>query len=413
MDKKRIFVWSLYDFANSLVLIAFFLYFSQWLVIDRGISDFWFNLTLTISGILYLAIGPVLGSIADKSGNVVTGIRVTTLLSGGLYLITGLLAVLRPDMELLVSIFFVGATSAYLLSFIYYNSFLKELAPQDRQGLVSGWGLVGNYLGQISAVLVALPFATGGLTLFGDPGRAQAFIPATLLFLLLALPLLVTFKKKPTTPVRISIPGEYKIFWGSFRELLKIPNLGRFFIAYFFFNDAVLTSANNFPIYMERVFGTSDSIKSYVLLGIMITSAIGCLLAGWIADRIGFKRTLVGILIGWTVIFPLLSVANSVAFVIVVTVFMGLLFGGAWTVTRAMVVRLTPHHSINRSLTYFVLVERLATLMGPISWGFIVAFGPTANALNYRLASLAMIIFIVLGLIVARKLPDERLSKNV
>ncbi len=410
MNKKRIFIWSLYDFANSIVMIAFFLYFSQWLVIDRGISDFWFNLTLTISGILYLAIGPILGSIADKSGDKTTGIRVTTLVSGSLYLITGLIAVLRPDMELLASVFFIGATSTYLLSFIYYNSFLKDLAPQEKQGLVSGWGLVGNYLGQISAILIALPFATGTLTLFGEPGRAQAFIPATLLFLLLSLPLLITFKHiKPPNPVSISISHEYKNFWKSFRGLLRIPNLGRFLIAYFFFNDAVLTSANNFPIYMERVFGTSDSTKSYVLLGIMVTSAIGCPLSGWIADRIGFKKTLVGILAGWIIIFPLLSIANSVAFVVVVTVFMGILFGGAWTVTRAMIVRLTPHGSLNQSLTYFVLVERLATLMGPVSWGLIVALGPTANALNYRLAALAMTVFIVAGLIVAKKLPDDAL----
>ena len=43
--KKNVFLWALYDFANSLVSIVFFLYFAQWLVIDQGVADIWFNLT--------------------------------------------------------------------------------------------------------------------------------------------------------------------------------------------------------------------------------------------------------------------------------------------------------------------------------------------------------------------------------
>ncbi len=45
IDTKRLVLWSLYDFANSIVMIVFFLYYSQWLVVDRGVSDFWFNMT--------------------------------------------------------------------------------------------------------------------------------------------------------------------------------------------------------------------------------------------------------------------------------------------------------------------------------------------------------------------------------
>ena len=92
MNKKKIFVWSLYDFANSMVSIAFFLYFSQWLVVDRGVSDFWFNITLTIASLIFLLVGPVLGSIADKTKNKISGIRATTLISASLYFLTGVAA---------------------------------------------------------------------------------------------------------------------------------------------------------------------------------------------------------------------------------------------------------------------------------------------------------------------------------
>ena len=56
--KKNVFLWILYDFANSLVSIVFFLYFAQWIVIDRGISDLHFNLTFTISALLLLFTAP-------------------------------------------------------------------------------------------------------------------------------------------------------------------------------------------------------------------------------------------------------------------------------------------------------------------------------------------------------------------
>jgi hypothetical protein len=52
--KKNVFLWTLYDFANSLVSIVFFLYFAQWIVIDKGIEDIYFNLAFTVSAIFLL-----------------------------------------------------------------------------------------------------------------------------------------------------------------------------------------------------------------------------------------------------------------------------------------------------------------------------------------------------------------------
>jgi UMF1 family MFS transporter len=406
VNKKKIFVWALYDFANSIVMIAFFLYYSQWLVIDRGVSDFWFNISLMIASLVFLLVGPVLGSIADKTGNKVTGIRVTTIIAALLYFITGIITVSYPEHYIIATLLFMIALAVYLLSFIYYNSFLDDLAPKEKHGTVSGWGLVGNYLGQIAAILIALPFATGVITLWGSPGRAQAFIPATVIFFILALPMLIVFKKeKRNETVKINVADEYRGVWRGLVELIKMPGIGRFFLAYFFFNDAVLTAANNFPIYMEKVFGANDSVKSYIMLGILITSAIGSPLAGKIADKIGFNKTLSGILVGWIVIFPLLAFTHCLTFLVIITVIMGLLFGSVWTVTRAMVIRLTPKDSLNKSFTYFVLMERFATFIGPISWGLIVSFASPADSMNYRLAALAMTAFVVIGLVITRKLP--------
>ena len=44
MDKQHVFRWSLYDFGNYISSIVVVLYFSQWLIIDHGVADLWYNL---------------------------------------------------------------------------------------------------------------------------------------------------------------------------------------------------------------------------------------------------------------------------------------------------------------------------------------------------------------------------------
>src|SRR3989338_6502940 len=84
-NKRNILLWILYDFANSLVSVVFFLYFAQWIVIEQGISDFAFNLTFTVSALLLLLTVPLTGSLLDKSLRRITGLRYSTVLTALFY----------------------------------------------------------------------------------------------------------------------------------------------------------------------------------------------------------------------------------------------------------------------------------------------------------------------------------------
>src|SRR3989338_9964406 len=68
MNKRKLFLWSLYDFANSIIYVNFLLYFAQWLVIDAGLSDFWYNAIFAITTLLLLASAPVLAAQTDRNG---------------------------------------------------------------------------------------------------------------------------------------------------------------------------------------------------------------------------------------------------------------------------------------------------------------------------------------------------------
>lgn len=407
INLKKLVMWSLYDFANSFVLITFFLYYSQWLVVDRGVSDFWFNMTFVGSSLLFLLTVPVAGAIADKIKLNMLGLRIMTVLSVIFFFLTGLICTVFPEYYIISIITFSLATYFYLFCFTFYNPLLNDVAVPEKHGLASGWGQFGNWLGQILGLLMAIPFAAGAIRLFGDAGRAQTLIPATFFFLLFSLPILIFFKTSGSKiRMHINVRAEYKNIFRSFLNLCKSPGIGLFFLSYFFFNDAIITASNNFPIYIDKLFGVNDSIKSFLLIAVLATSAIGAPISGWIADKIGFKKTLLGVLGGWLIIFPLLALAKNFTFFIIISVIMGLWFGSIWTVTRAYLLRLTPSAMINQSFTYYTLMERLATFIGPVSWGLVVTYLPRSNAFNYRAASIVMAIFVLIGIIFARKLPD-------
>lgn len=406
IDKKKVVLWSLYDFANSVAYIVFFLYYSQWLTVEIGISDLWFNIVFVFASILLLLVAPIAAIIADKKNIRLPGLRICTLFAVLSFFITGVIATFTPEYYILSIAAFTIATFFYMFSFTYYHPLLNEVCSQDKQGLASGWGQFGNWSGQIFGLLITLPIAAGAISLFGKSYRAETLLVASVLFFVFALPTLLFFKEnaKPRQ-VKVKIMDEYKNIFRSFSKLVLLPGMGIYFLAYFFFNDAIMTASTNFPIYLQNVFGVSDQTKSILLMGIIVTSAIGAPISGWLADRFGLKNVFLGVLVGWIIIFPVLAMAPNFMFFVYVTMIMGFWFGASFTITRAYLLRITPQTMLNQSFTYYTLFERFATFIGPISWGIIVVSLPKVNHINYRAAAMLMGVFVLVGLLFALKLP--------
>ncbi len=407
---KNIFLWVLYDFANSLVSIVFFLYFSQWIIIDRGISDLHFNLAFTISAILLLFTVPTTGSMLDKHLRRITGLRFSTILTVIFYGMCAICALLNKD--ILALVFFTLGLYSYLLSFTFYTPLINDISKEGKRGLVSGLGITANYLGQIAGLLIALPLSRGAINFFNGSPRAETLLPSVIAFFILALPTLIFFKepKKKKTPWTV-----YSSIKNSLLEtktIFSLPSLAFFMLSYFLFNDAVLTAANNFPIFLEQVWHVSDSIKTYILLGILLTSAIGGTLSGFIADKFGHKRTLIFILAGWIIILPLIGLITNFTLFIVGTTLMGFWFGASWTVSRSVMSYVAPKGKHNLAFGYFGLAERASSFVGPIVWGLIVTNLISIGSSRYRIAVLAVTLFIILGLLALTKVKDDRRIKN-
>ena len=392
--KRNIFLWTTYDFANSIVMIVFFLYFAQWIVVERGISDFHFNLTFTCSAILLLLTVPFTGSLLDHHLRRITGLRYSTLFTALFYGICAVCAVKNLDSAALI--FFTLGLYAYLLSFTFYTPLLSDIAPVEKRGLISGIGIAANYAGQFAGLLLALPFSTGFFSLFGASARAETLLPSVVIFFVLSLPMLVFFKEPKHKPRKFNTTVELKHLASKTKELLS-RNMVFFFLAFFLFNDAVLTAANNFPIFLEQVWGFSDTVKTYLMLGTLITSGIGGFVSGFLADRWGHKRTLMFILLGWVVIFPLLALLRNFAFFVGAVVFMGFWYGANWAVSRSTMSHIAPKGGHNLAFAYYGLTERASALLGPIIWGLVVSGLTSMGSDRYRIGMLAITGFIGLG----------------
>ncbi|KKT86821.1 MAG: Major facilitator superfamily [Microgenomates group bacterium GW2011_GWA1_Microgenomates_45_10] len=407
--RRNVFLWVLYDFANSIISIVFFLYFSQWLVIEQGIPDIWYNLAFPIAAVLLLLTVPTTGVLLDKYWRRIAGLRYTTIGTAVLYGFCSYLAAHGQTIEALV-VFTIGLYF-YLLSFTFYTPLLNDIASPEKRGRVSGYGIAANYLGQIAGLLIALPFATGSLNLFSGSQRAETLLPAVMVFFLLALPMLILFKEPPAQKIEFSYKTEVRRSLRETKTLFTIPGVFAFLTAYFFFNDAILTASNNFAIFLEQVWKISDTTKTYLMLGILATSALGGLVSGQIADRVGHKRTLIYILSGWLIILPLIAWITDFKLFVVAAIIMGLWFGSNWTVSRSVMSYLCPRDKHNLTFAYFGLVERVSAFVGPIVWGLVLSNAISLGPSRYRLAATVLTVFVFFGLLAMRKVPKDDIPR--
>ncbi len=396
MNKKRLFQWSLYDFANSFVFINFLLYFSQWMVIDGGLSDFWYNAIFAITSILLFLSAPTLASFTDKYGGRKYLLNYATIGTFVGYSLATVFAYLGTQHIFIIAIFFLIGQYFYQLSFVFYNTLMEDVADEAHRARVSGIGQFSNSMGQVAGLLIALPLSAT---------RLQPLFPSLIIFIILALPMMVSFVDSKPKSNKLSI----KVLREGEKEYLKkmvvffsvsvaVPLL----VAFFFFNDALLTLSNNFAIYMERVFAVSDDVKNYLLLAILFMGGIGAFVAGWIADKFGDLKTLKIILACWAVLIPVLALCRGMISLTICTVLLGFLMGPIWTISRSYLSKTLAKEDLTYGFTFYTLAERFATLFGPLTWGGIIAV-LGIESINYRIAMFTMVIYIILGLVVLLK----------
>ncbi len=392
MNKKRLVLWSLYDFANSIVFVNFLVYFSQWIVIDGGLSDFWYNATFAISTILLFLSAPTLAAITDKHGGRKLFLNISTIALVISYGFAALLASIGSHI-IIITVFFLLGQYFYQLSFVFYNPMIGEIADVPHRARASGIGQFSNAIGQVFGLAIMLPLSAS---------RLAPLLPSVGIFLLLALPMMIFYKedrsadrKMMTSSIRTESKIIYKRLIAFFAASVAAPLL----YAFFFYNDALVTVTNNYSIYMQRVFSIPDSTKSVILMVIVVMNAIGGILSGWIGDKIGIYRTLKLTLVGWIIALPIIAITPHVTTFVILTAIIGLLIGSMWATSRAYMSTLLKSEEMGYGFSFYTLLERFSTFAGPITWGVIISLLGT-NSNSYRIAIASMTVFVITGFII-------------
>lgn len=392
MNKKNLFLWLLYDFANSFVLVSFLVYFSQWLVIDGGLSDFRYNATFAISSILLLITAPTLAWFTDKFGGRKYYLAMSTFGTLISYALAALFAYLNCNIWLIASLFLIGQYF-YQLSFSFYNPLIKDVSDNKNFSKVFGIGQFLNGLWQMAGLVLALIFSGS---------RLSPLFPSIIAFFILSLPMFLWFKesrpKERTLRLNdfsIETKNFYKKFITFFSVSLAIPVL----VAFFFFQDALITVSNNYTIYLERVFAIQDNLKNIIMILMIIFNAIGGISFGYIANRIWNLKVLKIILGSWIVILPLLGILNSVNGVIITSIALGFCVGGIWSVSKAYMAEKLEEKDLGYGFSFFSLFERFATFLGPLTrWWMIAILWTWEN--SYRLAMISMAVYVIIGFLI-------------
>lgn len=418
MINKRIFVWGLYDFGNSLWVANATLYLSQWLVIDNGVPDFFYGLIFSLSSVLLIFTTPVFGLWSDTIGKRMPFLWVLSLVTVGLgsaitlvgtFVTTGILRVAA----VLVLFFFLNYF--YQLSLVFYNAILPRLVGAKRLGRVSGIGEFFGQLGWIAGAVLTLPIISGQINFLGGSPRIETILPMSILFIILGLPMLLLIKDD------LPALGQFRLkpvlFWSqTFRGLVQArvhPGLVRFLMAFYFYSSALLSISLFFPIYFEQVLNLSDPAKVGLLVTILVGIVLGVVIFGHVGDRVGHQRVLFGALIVAAPLLAVVTIFEKVTPTAYALLFiLGVLYGGVLALSRSLLVVLSPAGKIAEFFGYQAISARTASIIGPAIWGATVfAFGFMGIS-RYRVALLVMVGLILLGAFILKDVPNKRVIKE-
>ncbi len=246
-------------------------------------------------------------------------------------------------------------------------------------------------------------------------GRAGTFIPTGILFALFALPCMLWVREKSDLPpARVSMKAAYVQVFESLRATQKYPGVLRFLVGKWFYEDAISTVYIFMAIYGAKVLKFSDEKQGLFLLTATAFALVGSVVCGFVTDKLGPKRTLVGVLAGWTVFLSLAAATSEARHFWVIGPGLGVLLGSMWTSSRPLLLTLVPKEKQGEFFALSELTGKTSAVFGPVLWGIIV--GVAANAgwqevNQYRAAIGSLVIQLVIGGVIILKVPDVRPAK--
>ncbi len=401
LHRPELRAWAWYDWANSafmttVVAAVFPIYYAK--VAADGLGDatatFRFGIATTVALTAIAVLSPILGALADASGNKK---RMLALFAGlGIAATAGLGLVGRGDWMLALGLFMLGNIGIYG-SMTFYDALLPHIARPEELDRVSSAGYALGYLG--GGVLLAINLAwiqRPEWFGFRDAGVATrlAFVSVAVWWALFSIPLLRRVPEPPVDPATAagaSFATAFVRLLGTLRDLRRYRHAFTMLLAFMLYNDGIGTI-----IRMATLYGTQVGIDQGSLIGaLLLVQFIGvpaAFLFGAIAAKVGAKPAILGSLVLYTVISVLAFRMTTARDFMVLAALVGLVQGGSQALSRSVFASLIPKDRTAEFFGFFAVFEKFAGIFGPLLFSAAVALTH-----SNRVAILSVILFFVAG----------------
>jgi UMF1 family MFS transporter len=290
LDRKQVFSWALYDFANSayaIIILSFvFPIFYREVIAGAKLGDFYWGLIGSISILLGGIASPIIGAIADEHKRKKSKFIFLVLIS---ITGTGLLYFTGSGTLLLASIIFIIANLSFEIAQTLYDSFLSQISTKDTIGRISGfaWGL--GYLGGAITLLLFKPLYGAGHE--ANEQLYRLTFPLTaLFFLVFSLPAFF-FLREQIEKSTISTGQLIKKGLGRVASTLKsfrnYKRIAWFMFGFYLFNDALVTLFAFMPLFAKVTIRMDITEIAILLLGAQVLAFPFTFLFGWLSWCLG------------------------------------------------------------------------------------------------------------------------------
>lgn len=410
--------WSMYDWANSaynLVITStiFPAYYTavttlkeNGVIVDDTVSFFGykvknsslFDYSIAAAYLLIALLSPILSSIADYRGNKKRFMQLFCYIGAAsccmLYFFRG------STVELGI-IFSALAALGYCGSLVFYNAYLPEIALPEERDKVSAQGFGYGYIGSVLLQLICFLFVMMP-ELFGITddtfGARFSFVLVGLWWAGFAQ---IPFRKLPKGTALPQKP-QFSLLTNGFRELGKVweqirhlPKLKTYLLSFFFYSMGVQT-----VMLAATIFGSKElQLETGQLIGailvIQLVAVVGAYLMAKLSDKYGNLQVLLLVVLIWIGVCIGAYFTHTATEFYIVAAVVGVIMGGIQSLSRSTYSKLMPPtHDTASFFSFYDVTEKLAIVIGMLSFGFI------DSIMNMRSAIIALIAFFALGAVV-------------
>lgn len=428
-NDRTIRAWAMFDWANSAynlvitttVFPAYYIAitanaangnrvnFFGFSVINTALQDY----ALAAAYLVMVFLLPILSSIADYRGNKKTFMQFFTAI--GSLACCSLFFVDEHNIEWGIVAFAIAAIG-YAGGFVFYNSYLPQIATLDMQDKVSAKGFTYGYIGSVLLQLICFVFIlmpdTFGLTK-GSASRLSFLLVGIWWIGFALIPFYILPKGSPNGKSQHQniIKGGFVELGNVWVKIKGMPLLKRFLPSFFFYSMGVQTIMLVATSFAAKELGmpTEDLIK--IILIIQIVAIAGATLMSRLSNKYGNVRVLIFVVFLWIGICIAAYFTRTAAHFYIVAVFVGLVMGGIQSLSRSTYSKYLPQDIPDTAsfFSFYDVTEKLAIVGGLFSFGFIEEW--TGSMRN---STLVLGIFFVIGLFLLFSLlgAENKIKKN-